>query len=373
MTEGDGKWSRRRVILFCAGLTFGSAFTGISLAQYLGYLDDAVDSFPSEEFVLAVSNGTKAPYQVLNIPIKSGLNLKAWLMKAPTSEEAGNAVSTEATPAETNDSGAETSDGGAIPAVVSDGNGAVTKFKNSTDAPTVIYLHGDRKDLGWSLPYMTQLRDQLNCNVLGIFYRDQGGINRSKEKVLAARGDVISALKWIHANATEAGINKDRIFLYGEGIGADIAANAANASPQVVRGLLLENPRETLPMQKYRFKNWNFWSKLSPAWVTQLVTTHHPSLYSNAAKNRKPIAIFSDERFSERVSQNVFCHSRAQDKWLCLPFSKAAESNPSTAAAVHQKWRNVLREFIDLTLDSKERPHVQVRLGGSLTNEKNAS
>eukprot|EP01055_Gregarina_sp_Pseudo9_P001389 Gregarina_sp_Pseudo_9__1388@NODE_192_length_3688_cov_29_771718_g177_i0_p2_GENE_NODE_192_length_3688_cov_29_771718_g177_i0NODE_192_length_3688_cov_29_771718_g177_i0_p2_ORF_typecomplete_len404_score119_41Abhydrolase_3/PF07859_13/7_1e10Hydrolase_4/PF12146_8/5_1e09DUF818/PF05677_12/1_9e06COesterase/PF00135_28/0_00021DUF1057/PF06342_12/0_0015Lipase/PF00151_19/0_056Chlorophyllase2/PF12740_7/9_1e02Chlorophyllase2/PF12740_7/0_65Chorion_2/PF03964_15/28Chorion_2/PF03964_15/2_5e02_NODE_192_length_3688_cov_ len=329
------RWSKRRIFFTLLGASAATVVTTLTVANCLGAFDDEEGEFASSaDYHFRSPSSLGVPFKEMTIPLDSkGTKLKGWLMKQPASPPA------EDTPA--------------------GGDAAIAAAAVSSDKPTLIYLHGDRKDLGWSLPQMARIYNQCGFNVIGLFYRGPGGINRSQAKTLGARGDMTKAFKFISANAAANGIDPSKLFLYGEGLGSDIAAHVAVAAKQQgIQGIIMDNPREGLPMQKYRLKNWDMITRFAPDWVNDLMKHYHPTLYTNAKQISVPLCVFADERFSERVAQNVYLSSKAPNRWLVIPDTQS-NYHPGL---VQQQWREVLKDFVSRSLEPQadNRPNVDI-------------
>lgn len=91
--------------------------------------------------------------------------------------------------------------------------------------PVMVYMHGG----GWVLGDYTlvdslarRLANQSNCAVLSVYYR-----LAPKHKFPCALDDVESALLWVRANASQWGLDGDRLAVGGDSSGANLAAAVA--------------------------------------------------------------------------------------------------------------------------------------------------
>eukprot|EP01054_Gregarina_sp_Poly1_P009029 Gregarina_sp_Poly_1__9028@NODE_550_length_7561_cov_218_532826_g435_i0_p4_GENE_NODE_550_length_7561_cov_218_532826_g435_i0NODE_550_length_7561_cov_218_532826_g435_i0_p4_ORF_typecomplete_len333_score33_66Abhydrolase_3/PF07859_13/2_5e09Hydrolase_4/PF12146_8/1_7e07DUF1057/PF06342_12/2_3e07COesterase/PF00135_28/0_0044Peptidase_S9/PF00326_21/0_005Alpha_GJ/PF03229_13/0_011Chlorophyllase2/PF12740_7/0_11Abhydrolase_2/PF02230_16/0_12Ndr/PF03096_14/0_19_NODE_550_length_7561_cov_218_532826_g435_i056646662 len=292
--EPEPKSRTKRICWTVVGGVLGAGVLGLFVANSLGAFDDYEAEINSDTVRLFQNpENINIPYTELLIPVADGVKLKGWHMR------------------------------------------------HTEQRPTFIYLQGGRLDLGWSLPQMARLFQDCNVNVIGLFYRDSAGINRQPDTVLTARSDIANAVEWILKNSDALDLDPANTFLFGEGIGCDLAVYAATENSQLVAGLLLENPRMTLPMQKFRLKHWDMLTQFAPSWLNDLLKHHYPNLYQNISTLKTPVCVFTDEKFSEQVAHHLWNSSKSADKWLVTPFSKSSSNNLGHPALIHRQWRSV--------------------------------
>jgi uncharacterized protein len=102
---------------------------------------------------------------------------------------------------------------------------------------TVLYLHGASGSLSDTLPRLKELHS-LGINVFAIDYRGFGqsmNVHPSEQSVYADSDDALAYL------SDRRRLEPRNIMLYGEGLGATIAAETALRHPQL-GGLIMENP-----------------------------------------------------------------------------------------------------------------------------------
>ena len=98
----------------------------------------------------------------------------------------------------------------------------VSPPSKSKQRPAVLHIHGGGYIIGSaadSVPNMRRLAEQLDAVVITVEYR-----LAPKTKYPGSLEDNYAALKWVHANAEELGIDRTRIALLGESAGGGHAA-----------------------------------------------------------------------------------------------------------------------------------------------------
>jgi fermentation-respiration switch protein FrsA (DUF1100 family) len=108
---------------------------------------------------------------------------------------------------------------------------------NDTDAPTVLYLHGQDATIGKNLGH-TECLHQLGCNVLVIDYR---GFGRSFGTMTPTEASLYEDAEaaWKYLTVTR-GFEPDRVLLYGHSLGGAVAIELATRHPEA-GGLIVES------------------------------------------------------------------------------------------------------------------------------------
>uniref|UniRef100_E6PZ13 Serine aminopeptidase S33 domain-containing protein n=1 Tax=mine drainage metagenome TaxID=410659 RepID=E6PZ13_9ZZZZ len=104
---------------------------------------------------------------------------------------------------------------------------------------TVLYLHGVDGNLGDTLPALSWLHQQ-GSNVFAIDYRGYGASAAAKPTEARMVEDVDWSLQWLIANKN---LPPERIVVWGSGLGATLAAEAADEHSRLA-GVVLDEPRE---------------------------------------------------------------------------------------------------------------------------------
>lgn len=111
------------------------------------------------------------------------------------------------------------------------------------DAPTMLYLHGNDKNIGYSreLEYARSMH-KLGLNVLMIDYRGYGKSTGGPPSESKVYEDAESAWNYL---ARQKGVAPDRIFIYGHSLGGAIAIDLAIHHPDAA-GLIEESSFTTM-------------------------------------------------------------------------------------------------------------------------------
>lgn len=108
------------------------------------------------------------------------------------------------------------------PMAAPDVNVVVINSKPGTQKPVILHMHGGGFVIGDTELMLADLQDiavELNCVVVSVEYR------LAPEAIYAdSIADNYAALAWLHGNATDLGVDPDRIALLGESAGGGHAA-----------------------------------------------------------------------------------------------------------------------------------------------------
>ena len=99
-----------------------------------------------------------------------------------------------------------------------------------SNAPTVVFFHGNAGNIGYRLPLIKTLFDQLGANILAVQYRGYGNSEGTPSEAGLTR-DAQAALDWL---ATRADIDGNKIFLYGQSLGGGVSIKTAHANQDKV-------------------------------------------------------------------------------------------------------------------------------------------
>ena len=114
----------------------------------------------------------------------------------------------------------------------------------STDAPTILYFHGNDKNIGHArdLEYARKLH-QLGYSVLMVDYRGYGKSSGGKPTEAKVYEDAESAWNYL---VKQRGIAPGRIFIYGHSLGGAIAIELATHHPDAA-GVIEESSFTSMP------------------------------------------------------------------------------------------------------------------------------
>jgi len=108
------------------------------------------------------------------------------------------------------------------------------------EQPTLIYFHGNAGNISHRLPNIKDLVGSLNFNVLIVSYRGYG-YSEGAPSEPGLKIDADAVLKYVHANATDLELDSGKVFGFGRSLGGAVACHMAFTSPQLLRGIILEN------------------------------------------------------------------------------------------------------------------------------------
>lgn len=114
---------------------------------------------------------------------------------------------------------------------------------NAEALPTIVYFHGNAGNMGFRLPHGVNLYKQCRANVLLVDYRGYGA-SEGKPSEAGLLEDARAVLRHVRAHPRVAA---DRIVLYGKSLGGAVALALAEARPQEVAALVLENTFLSIP------------------------------------------------------------------------------------------------------------------------------
>lgn len=114
----------------------------------------------------------------------------------------------------------------------------------SSNAPTMLYLHGNDKNIGYAreLEYARGMHGQ-GYNVLMIDYRGYGKSKGGKPSEAKVYEDAESAWNYL---VKQRGISPNRIFIYGHSLGGAIAIDLAVRHPEAA-GIIEESSFTSMP------------------------------------------------------------------------------------------------------------------------------
>lgn len=115
---------------------------------------------------------------------------------------------------------------------------------STIDAPTMLYLHGNDKNVGYvrDLGYAREIHG-LGYNVLMFDYRGYGKSSGGKPSEVKVYEDAESAWNYL---INQRGIPPHRIFIYGHSLGGAIAIDLAVHHPDAA-GLIVESSFTNMP------------------------------------------------------------------------------------------------------------------------------
>lgn len=138
--------------------------------------------------------------------------------------------------------------------------------ENYETAPTIVFLHGNAGSIALRLPFFSELRGELKCNIFAVEYRGYGysegepseqGLIRDVDCALSflfcnhasqdglKRSDLRFAARERHRELMEKRelvIDASKVFLFGRSLGGAVAvATLAIYNEHPIRGLILEN------------------------------------------------------------------------------------------------------------------------------------
>ncbi|CAM9282963.1 unnamed protein product [Scytosiphon promiscuus] len=118
-------------------------------------------------------------------------------------------------------------------------HGWLLKSPESSQVPTLVYLHGNAGNIGFRLVNARQMQLATGCNVLMVDYRGYGkseGTPTEEGLVL----DVEASLRALK-ESPKSGVDPDKIFLFGRSLGGAVALSGADRYPDLLRGVIVEN------------------------------------------------------------------------------------------------------------------------------------
>jgi len=125
--------------------------------------------------------------------------------------------------------------------ITQSGNGGAAK---STDAPTLVYFHGNAGNIGLRMPNYKELYQRCKVNIFAVEYRGYGD-SHGKPSEEGLKLDAEAALRYIETRADV--IDTSQLVLFGRSLGGAVATHLAStvctsaASSCRIRGLVLEN------------------------------------------------------------------------------------------------------------------------------------
>ncbi|AOM63569.1 hypothetical protein [Heterosigma akashiwo virus 01] len=108
----------------------------------------------------------------------------------------------------------------------------------SIEHPTILFFHGNRGNVGSSLPMIAMMYFKLNVNVVIFDYRGYG-LSSGSPSEDNVYNDTDTVWNYIKNNPALYDINN--IFLYGRSLGGAIAFYLAEKMNSVIRGIIVEN------------------------------------------------------------------------------------------------------------------------------------
>jgi pimeloyl-ACP methyl ester carboxylesterase len=111
---------------------------------------------------------------------------------------------------------------------------AASKLAN---APTVVFFHGNAGNIGFRLPLLKALFDQLGCNILAVQYRGYGNSEGTPSEHGLTK-DAQAALDWLSCRTD---IDLSKVFLYGQSLGGGVSIKTAHSNQDKLAGVMVEN------------------------------------------------------------------------------------------------------------------------------------
>jgi abhydrolase domain-containing protein 13 len=110
-----------------------------------------------------------------------------------------------------------------------------------TQAPTLIFFHGNAGNIGLRIPNALQMMQHLGANVLMVEYRGYGDSDSVAPTEVGLQRDALAALQFAHSHG---GIHSEKIFLFGRSLGGSVALHLAYDALQrniPFAGVMVEN------------------------------------------------------------------------------------------------------------------------------------
>jgi len=108
--------------------------------------------------------------------------------------------------------------------------------QNQNNAPTVLYLHGNFRNIGYNLENALRFR-ALGCNLLLVDYRGYGKSTGGKPSEAKVYEDAEAAWQYLLG---QRGVKPQQAFIYGHSLGGAVAINLAVRHPEAA-GLIAES------------------------------------------------------------------------------------------------------------------------------------
>jgi len=107
----------------------------------------------------------------------------------------------------------------------------------SKDCATLCYFHANAGNMGFRLPFVKRLLDEVPCNVFLLSYRGYGSSTGSPGEA-GIRIDAKETLKHLRGRTD---IDTSKIILFGRSLGGAVAVSLAATQPEAIAGVILEN------------------------------------------------------------------------------------------------------------------------------------
>jgi len=104
-------------------------------------------------------------------------------------------------------------------------------------SPTVVFFHGNAGNIGFRLPNARNIYYCTGSNVLLVEYRGYG----NSQGAPSEQGLKLDAQAAIEFLLNRPDIDSTKIFLFGRSLGGAVALAAAQACPDKIRGIIVEN------------------------------------------------------------------------------------------------------------------------------------
>jgi pimeloyl-ACP methyl ester carboxylesterase len=158
-------------------------------------------------------------------------------------------------------------------------------------APTVVMFHGNAGNIGYRLPLIRRLFDELGCNVFAVDYRGYGNSEGTPSEHGLVR-DSQAAIEWLTACNK---IDQSKIFIYGQSLGGAVSIKCAHMFQERVCGLIVENTFTSIDDMVVHLGTEQFrapWIASLRPFFAYFLTSHWPSI-RHISEIRIPILFLS--------------------------------------------------------------------------------
>ena len=95
-------------------------------------------------------------------------------------------------------------------------------------------------DMGFRLPNLRQMQQQMGCNIFIMSYRGYGE-SEGEPSESGLKMDAQCALDYVFDNAERLGIDERKVFIFGRSLGGAVAIYMASKHSERIGGLIIEN------------------------------------------------------------------------------------------------------------------------------------